>query len=520
MRILVVDDEHFALESARKMLMVEFPFAEVKTARDALEAVHKAGETPFQIVLMDVCMPGMDGLAAIREIKKKLPDARMVVLSAYDRFEYAQTAVSLGVSEYLLKPVPQDRLLSVVHRLIGEIQVSERENSDQRENREKMGRLMLLAQQEVFERILSGAGFENSGTDCLKLMGLNLSGRRVMMVRLAASAGDSPLHRDNAAGLIRESVERLFDCPARVVTPDRVMALVDAQPPGDEAQRILEKRSQYLIEAVRATLGVELSIGVGRPCPDEAYASLSCREAERVLSEGAPGQVRFYAEKESHSGAERRASAEELAALVLNRDFQPLRLAVQALMDDWFEGALRSGPSAKLCALEMLFEVNRRLVERDGEFYAGRLEEQQRLMQLVSQADSEGRVRAGVEACLRLMESCAAARPEVMRTIVGRAVRYIEQHFREDLALDQVAEHAGASPFYLSRMFKQETGQGFLEYLINLRIEKAKALLADERLSIRDVAGFVGYSNQAYFGKIFRDKVGETPGEYRSNRGR
>lgn len=515
MRILVVDDEHLALESVRRMLIAEFPFAEVKTARDALDAIHKAGETPFQIVLMDVCMPGMDGLSAIREIKKKLSDARMVVLSAYDRFEYAQTAVSLGVSEYLLKPVPQDQLLAVVHRLIDEIQMSERESSDRLKGREKMDQLLLFAQQEVFERILSGAGFENDGADCLILLGLSLSGRRVMMVRLAASAADSPLHRDNAAGLIRENVERLFDCPARVVASDRVMALVEVQTPGDEAQRILEKRCQYLIEAARAKLGIELSIGVGRPCPDEAGAGVSCREAERALSEGDPGQVHFYPKKESRSGSVIRPSAEELAALVLSRNILQLRLSTQTLMDDWFEGALRGGPSAKLCALEMLFEVNRRLIERDSEFYAGRLEEQQRLMQLVSQADSESRVRAGVEACLSLMESCATARPEVTRTTVGRAVRYIEQHFREDLALDQVAEHAGVSQFYLSRMFKQETGHGFLEYLTNLRIEKAKELLTDERLSIRNVATLSGYPNQAYFGKIFRDKVGETPREYR-----
>jgi two-component system response regulator YesN len=519
MRILLVDDEHVALESERKMLLEEFPFAEVKTARDALDAIHKASKTAFQIVLMDVCMPGMDGLGAIREIKKKLPDARMVVVSAFDRFEFAQTAVSLGVSEYLLKPVPQNQLLEVVRRLIDEIQVSERESSDRLKGHEKMDQLMMLAQQEVFERILSNAGFKDSGTDCLKLLGLNLAGRCVMMARFAPAAG-SPLRRDNAAELIRENFERLLDCPARMVMPDRVMALVEIQPPGDEAQRILEKRCQYLIETSRTMLGIELTIGVGRPYPDEGGASVSCREAERALSEGRPGQVFFYTGTGSHSSFVRLPSAKELAAFVINRDFQKLRGAMQTLMDDWFEDALRSGSIAKLCALETLFEVNRRVLEGDGGFYMGKLEEQQRLMQQLSQADSEGRVRAGVEAYLRLMEACAEVRPEVMHTLVGRAAHYIEQHFQEDLALDQVAEYAGVSPFYLSRMFKQETGQGFLEYLTNLRIEKAKTLLMDERLSVRDVASLVGYPNQAYFGKIFRDKIGETPGEYRSRRGR
>jgi two-component system response regulator YesN len=99
--------------------------------------------------------------------------------------------------------------------------------------------------------------------------------------------------------------------------------------------------------------------------------------------------------------------------------------------------------------------------------------------------------------------------------IITRSQEYIRQNFRKDLSLEEVAREAGISPYYFSKLFKEETGVNFSEYLTGLRIETARQLLMNRELSIKQVCVDSGYANPNYFSRIFKKWTGITPTEFR-----
>ena len=92
---------------------------------------------------------------------------------------------------------------------------------------------------------------------------------------------------------------------------------------------------------------------------------------------------------------------------------------------------------------------------------------------------------------------------------------YIQENYDQDISLDDVSRHLNLSPYYFSKLFKSETGTTFVEYLTNLRIDRAKELLRDESLSIKEVCASVGYSDPNYFSRAFKKNLGVTPTVYR-----
>ena len=120
------------------------------------------------------------------------------------------------------------------------------------------------------------------------------------------------------------------------------------------------------------------------------------------------------------------------------------------------------------------------------------------------------------EQWLSICDDIAAMRKQSAETVSGKAIRYIEDHFSEEISLEDVSRRVNISPFYFSRLFKQEIGKSFIEYLNDIRIQKAKEYLMDPLFSIKEICRRCGYSDPNYFSRIFRKYEGMSPSEWRS----
>ena len=120
---------------------------------------------------------------------------------------------------------------------------------------------------------------------------------------------------------------------------------------------------------------------------------------------------------------------------------------------------------------------------------------------------------------IRKLEQCCtniAAKPKAMTdSAVMKAKTYIDGNYGRDLSLDEVSKAVDISPYYFSKLFKEETGENFIEYLTKVRISRAKELLTDPNVSIKEVCASSGYSDPNYFSRIFKKYEGVTPSEYR-----
>ena len=105
------------------------------------------------------------------------------------------------------------------------------------------------------------------------------------------------------------------------------------------------------------------------------------------------------------------------------------------------------------------------------------------------------------------------------QSIIDRAKEYINENFRRDISLDDVSREVDISPYYFSKLFKQETGKNFIEYLTEIRLKNARELLQDSRLSIKEICAQSGYSDPNYFSRIFKKYEGVTPSEFRERLG-
>ena len=104
-------------------------------------------------------------------------------------------------------------------------------------------------------------------------------------------------------------------------------------------------------------------------------------------------------------------------------------------------------------------------------------------------------------------------------SVVARAKAYIDQNYQKDISLDEVSRMVDISPYYFSKLFKQEQGENFIEYLTRTRMQKARQLLKDQKYSIKEICAMCGYSDPNYFSRIFKKYEGVTPSEYRERLG-
>ena len=110
-------------------------------------------------------------------------------------------------------------------------------------------------------------------------------------------------------------------------------------------------------------------------------------------------------------------------------------------------------------------------------------------------------------------------REEQSETVVSKAKSYIRENFDKDISLDDVSREVNVSPYYFSKLFKEEAGKNFIEYLTQIRIEHARTLLEKETLSIKEISIMAGYSDPNYFSRIFRKQMNMSPREYREQSG-
>ena len=109
----------------------------------------------------------------------------------------------------------------------------------------------------------------------------------------------------------------------------------------------------------------------------------------------------------------------------------------------------------------------------------------------------------------------ATKREEQSESIISKAKTYIDQNFSKELTLDEVSRSVNISPYYFSKLFKEESGENFIEYLTKVRISHAKELLKNPALSIKEICVMSGYSDPNYFSRIFKKQEDVTPSEYR-----
>lgn len=495
-RILLADDEGIVLDSLQFIIERNFgQSCDVRTAKSGRMAVEAAQAFSPDIAFLDIQMPGLSGLDAMQEIRTDNQNVIFVIISAYDNFEFAKKAMTLGVMDYILKPFTKEKIVETLETAIGMIETERRKRSNDLLVKEKMSVIVPLIESGFINLILFQGDYIHEIGQYLKLLdletefGLIMSlvfGERQTNGELGNAIGSSvKLH--NSSISIREIVKEFF--PTAVigsVMVNKVMIFY----PWEKDHASVEERAKIIDQArsllykLQKKIGLHFRMGIGN-VREMAGWYLSYEEANRALRMRKKGSV---------------VHMQDIQVDISSQQEYPLEL-LTALCRDMKHGRMEASQED---AKQFLFQL--------AEYYGDYLDS---LLTCKSFQELQSWFVSGIT---RASRRIAEKKGQQGNTIVEKAKNYIALEYHKDISLEEVAKYVDISSYYFSKLFKEEEGKNFIEYVTELRIAKARELLLNEKISIKEVCRNVGYSDPNYFSRIFKKVTMETPTEYREKR--
>lgn len=317
---------------------------------------------------------------------------------------------------------------------------------------------------------------------------------------------------------IREGVKSLFKCKVGNVMSNKIAVLIPCSESKLEynVRTELIDRARELVRYLRKKTDISFRVGIGGVKPLRELGD-SYREALNALI-ATTGTVAHVDDltlgceyEEDYPKSMERPLFEAISKGDLNE--------AQVMTDkyaDWMCQRAGDGDlmSMRLKALEFALYAEHLAYQNGGQtyHYSGRKDYLPQIMELTT----AGEIRDWfTDKVMTACRNVVNKREERSGDIIRTAKKYIEDHFDKDISLDDVSRVVNISPYYFSKVFKEASGLNFIEYLTNIRIEKAKNLLENSNLSIKEICVSCGYTDPNYFSRSFKKNVGVTPTEYK-----
>lgn len=505
-KLLIVDDEQIEREGLKAMLQKPYPQWRIDLAKNGADALDQVRREPPALILMDIKMPGMSGLEAVEKILAEYPDMKFIMVTAYEMFDYAQSAIRLGVKDYLLKPSRPSEIVKVVGRVIEEI-VQEGLEKDARLRTERtLGRMMPVIESDVVTQLIYDHIHEVDLEERVALLGGDVR-RQSFAVLLSL---DRSLQADAFCAAVRRVLKETGNGWAGARS-DNQLPLILFRESGLSYRAQASMLVRRLLELQQPGATVRI-IGIGRVCDSLAGIRASYHEALIATADSdLPSKHRFYEDMPAIGELREDYPSKQEEQQYIDRIRLGQWSQVEAAVMDFASRCEKRGlhtMQAGQRVLEWLWVAYRVLTEMGVE---ARRPAFSFRMQDYRQLRAEASVELGK--LIRCADSWLEGRDEPH--VVSSIQQYIVDHSHEDLSLERIAAEFRLSPYYVSKMFKEETGVNYIEFLTERRMEKAREMLLDPALTLKEVAYEIGYHDPNYFSKVFKKSSGVSPSDYR-----
>ena len=527
-KIMLADDEGIVIDSLK--FIIEKNFGEscnVEHACTGRSVIELAEKFKPDIAIMDIHMPGINGIEAMKEIRKTNKSVIFIIMTAFDKFNYAKEAINLGVLEYLTKPVNQSVVTQVLKKAMDIIESDRKKRSNDLVIREKLEIVLPIIESDFIYAALSGSDFEREKDNFCSLLGIKEDYGMMLVMELGDSLIDGNL--TNPVGMsvkaqsfyptIRESLKEELDCVVSPIMVNKIVTFIPydkAQLEYDDRIGIIEK-ARKLVRELTKRLDIQFKIGIG------AVTSIykledSYKEALSAIR-NSKGRVAHV--KDLAIGCEYEADYPvEVESTLFDKiekgDIEGTRAQANLFFDWMVSNYPNNTMDIKLKVIEFILFAEQKAFLSGGMTYYF-LYREDYLPTLINIENNEQLRKWFIDKITQACRNITTKREEQTSGLICKAKLFIEENYNKDISLDDVSRIVDISPYYFSKLFKEETGENFIEYLTNLRIEKAKDLLMHSGMNIKNICADTGYSDPNYFSRIFKKQVGVTPTEYRES---
>ncbi len=528
-KIMLADDEGIVIDSLKFIIEKEFGDTCVveyaKTGRSVIELAEKFRP---DIAVLDIQMPGINGIEAMKEIRKSNGKVIFIVMSAYDKFGYAKEAISLGVLEYITKPMERTKIVSVLKNAMKMVEQERERRSNDLIIKEKLETVVPIIESGLIYNILLQEHFTEDIENYKTILGIEKN--YAYMIAVVCGDAQEGNHMTNAVGSsvkmqkhyqeVRECLKEYFNCIVGTVMANKLAVLVPfEQEKMDYNERIeLIEKARELVRRLRKKTDISFRIGIGKvkeqsnlaESYDEALNALIITTGSVAHVDDLPigcdyaGDYPIHLEKKLFDEIEK---GEVNNAVSTARTFF-----------DWME---ENNPDSimeiRMKILEFTLWAEHLAYEKGGMTY--RFNSRQDYLPAIMEMTELQQLRKWfVEKIMTACQNILGKRAEKSNSIIEMAKDYIKNNFNRDISLDDVSRVVNISPYYFSKIFKEGTGENFIEYLTNIRMEKAKELLSTTEFSMKEICGMAGYSDPNYFSRSFKKNVGVTPTEFKGGK--
>lgn len=530
-RIMLVDDEEEVRESIiKKIDWAAAGFQVVGDAENGEDALEKLENLETDVLLTDIRMPYMDGLTLTEKVKQRYPSVKVVIFSGFDDFEYAQKAIKLNVTEYILKPVNVEELTAILKKLKASLD----EEIEQKRNvnilRESYRNSLPIIREHFLNDMIHGIKDREEINRKLTEYGIDILGAKRWIAAVVdverTGRGEETLSFHQETELIPISVRKILEeklenyCRFTIFNYSTEMVLIAAIDETNTKTGLFELLGDICRECTRI-LEVKVTIGIGRSCTDLPEIKRSFQTAQDALGYRAivgEGSVIYINDVEPVGRGKLQFSSQEESELIAAIKFGPREkiertvLAIVEKMDD-AKVHIRQHQAYILSVINTVIQIiqqyNLNITEmfgsdRDYFEIIGSLQRWEDLCQWLT------------ESALRINLAISEERTNTTKNVIQEAKEYIEENYHDpELSVEKICRYLHMSPAYFSTMFKKETGQAYIAYLTDIRLKKAVELLnkTDDKTYV--IAAKVGYQEQNYFSYVFKKKFGVSPTRYR-----
>ena len=536
-RLMVVDDESFITDSLANMLETAMEETlDVYKAYSAFEALEYLERTSFDIMVLDIQMPGMSGIELLKRINAQWPSCRVVFLSGHDEFEYAYQAMQYHAVRYVLKNEGDEVLLHAIRQCIADIEREELSDTLLKRAEEQLRMCMPILRREFLHGLLTKEMIPlGDRLWQLKKHGASLDGAAPVLL-LAARRDDRRLDdlSTQVDIVVQAKLNHAMRCELCCADSGFLLWLIQ---PGEgismeRAAITIRGTAEAIQRTLLQTLGAPISfVFDAHPCDWEGLRERSetLRYAVECLLERRSSMafvdVEFF---ESNGLSRKEGMLDKLMFTQFKETLNDISWAMangDTAQFEWMASAFQKSlephmDGDDLYVLEILNQMDSLLMAFiiDHDLKTQIKEEPLFHALLGGQAAlSDKRMRMEQFAFLgkRLMEIWFKEQMDKGDAFVHNLHRYIHKHLEDDLSLVALSEKVYLNPSYLSRRYKELTGKNITDTITEARMNRAAQLLEDERHKIRSIAEMIGFASAAHFSRVFKKHTGMTPQEYR-----
>lgn len=517
--VMLVDDESLILNGLVKLIGWEGLGLTIRhTASDGEEALTLFHENPVDIVITDITMHRMNGLELIKRIKKCTENPRFIILSGYDDFSYAKQAIALGIENYILKPVNEEELEATLSNVVEKLRISENQPLLE-------GKRLEMIKENILCRWMQNTISHFELQERTAVLGIDIAKNyycaAMIKLDLEISEAEHALHiYSEVKNYLKQhtaSTEIFNDLDSNIV------CLFSKDASGDIKKEI-RTLFQDVIDKVRERDQINLFITIGSI--EEGYKN-ACKSYDHAkilldhsLVVGYNKIVDYSGSGKKNMGAllEKIINEEKLSKLIISQDILAANQYIDGIFDEIFMLEDINPEDIQNAALKMLLvfsDISNKLClplgEQDGTM--------KKLILGIFKIGKAEELKIIIKNKCQYLIDCMKSNTEVRSPVVQRILLYINENYFEDLSLKVLGVKYNINPSYLGQIFYKEVGEQFSDYINRIKNENAKKMLLNTNLKINEIAQKVGYTDNSYFYKKFKEFYGVSPKVLRNTKG-